>query len=105
MVTHSSILAGKIPWIEEHGRLQAMRPQRVRLDLMTEQAHMLHSWALLFIHSIYKTLHMLRQPSTPFLLMEFLFDVELGRTLWGSWAQKPFSIPFSEFQRAGSRSC
>ena len=27
MATHSSILAWRIPWIEEPGRLQSMRPQ------------------------------------------------------------------------------
>ena len=29
MATHSSILAWKIPWTEEPGRLQSMRLQRV----------------------------------------------------------------------------
>ena len=29
-VTHSSILAWKIPWMEEPGRLQSMGSQRVR---------------------------------------------------------------------------
>ena len=29
MVTHSSILAWKIPWMKEHGRLQSMGLQRV----------------------------------------------------------------------------
>ena len=32
MATHSSILAWKIPWIEEPGRLQSMGSQRVRHD-------------------------------------------------------------------------
>ena len=32
MVTHSSILAWKIPWVEEFGRLQSMGLQRVRHD-------------------------------------------------------------------------
>ena len=32
MATHSSILAWKIPWIEESGRLQSMRLQRVGHD-------------------------------------------------------------------------
>ena len=32
MATHSSILAGKIPWTEEPGGLQAMGSQRVRHD-------------------------------------------------------------------------
>ena len=32
MATHSSILAWKILWIEEPGRLQSMESQRVRHD-------------------------------------------------------------------------
>ena len=32
MATHSSILACRIPWTEEPGRLQSMQLQRVRLD-------------------------------------------------------------------------
>ena len=32
MATHSSILAWKIPWMEEPGRLQSMGPQRVGHD-------------------------------------------------------------------------
>ena len=32
MATHSSILAGKIPWTEEPGVLQCMGSQRVRHD-------------------------------------------------------------------------
>ena len=32
MATHSSILAWKIPWTEEHGRLQSMGLQRVGHD-------------------------------------------------------------------------
>ena len=32
IVTHSSILAWKIPWTEEPGRLQSMGSQRVRHD-------------------------------------------------------------------------
>ena len=32
MATHSSILAGKIPWMEEPGSLQSMGLQRVRHD-------------------------------------------------------------------------
>ena len=34
--THSSILAWKIPWKEEPGRLQSLRSQRVRHDLVTK---------------------------------------------------------------------
>ena len=32
MATHSSILAGKIPWTKEPGRLQSMGSQRIRHD-------------------------------------------------------------------------
>ena len=35
MVTHSSILAWRIPWTEKPGRLQSMGPQRVRHDWAT----------------------------------------------------------------------
>ena len=37
MATHSSILAWKIPWMEEPGRLQSMESQRVRHDSVTKQ--------------------------------------------------------------------
>ena len=36
IVTHSSILDWIIPWIEEPGRLQSMRSQRVGHDLANE---------------------------------------------------------------------
>ena len=36
IVTHSSVLAWKIPWTEEPGGLQAMGSQRVRHDLATK---------------------------------------------------------------------
>ena len=35
MATHSSILAWKIPWAEEPGKLQSMGLQRVGHDLAT----------------------------------------------------------------------
>ena len=35
MATHSSILAWKIPWTEESGRLQSMASQRVGHDWAT----------------------------------------------------------------------
>ena len=35
MVTDSSILAWRIPWTEEFGRLQSMGSQRARQDLAT----------------------------------------------------------------------
>ena len=36
MATHSSILAWRIPWAEEPGRLQSMGSQRVGYDLAPE---------------------------------------------------------------------
>ena len=37
MATHSSILAWKIPWIEEPGGLQSMVSRRIRHDLATKK--------------------------------------------------------------------
>ena len=37
MATHSSILAWKMPWTEEPGRLRSMGSQRVGRDLATRQ--------------------------------------------------------------------
>ena len=37
MATHSSVLAWRIPWTEEPGRLQSMRLQRIRYNLATKQ--------------------------------------------------------------------
>ena len=39
IATHSNILAWRIPWIEESGRLQYIRSQRVRHDSVTQRAH------------------------------------------------------------------
>ena len=44
MATHSSILAWKIPWIEEPGGLQSMGLQRVEYNWATK-----HTW-----DSVYK---------------------------------------------------
>ena len=38
MTTHSGILAWKIPWTEDSGKLQSMGSQRVGHDLETEHA-------------------------------------------------------------------
>ena len=42
MVTHCSILAWKIPWTEEPGRLQSMGSQRAGQDLTTKQQQDTH---------------------------------------------------------------
>ena len=44
MAAQSSILAWELQWTEEPGRLQSMRLQRSRCDLVTEQQHMTQSW-------------------------------------------------------------
>ena len=36
MATHSSMLAWRVPWTEEPGRLQSMGSQRVGHDLVTK---------------------------------------------------------------------
>ena len=41
MVTHSSILAWRIPWTEKPGKLQSMGSQRVRHDWATSLTHSL----------------------------------------------------------------
>ena len=41
MAMHSSILAWRIPWTEEPGRLQAMGSQRVGLKLVAKQQEQL----------------------------------------------------------------
>ena len=42
MVTHSSILAWKIPWTEKSGRLQSMGSQRVGHDWATSLSFFLY---------------------------------------------------------------
>ena len=37
MATHSSILAWRIPWTQEPGRVQSMESQRIGHDLATKQ--------------------------------------------------------------------
>ena len=44
MATHSSILAWKIPWMEEPGRLQSMGSQRVGHDWVTSLSLNNHPW-------------------------------------------------------------
>ena len=39
MADHSSILAWKIPWTEEPGRLQSIESQKVRQDVATVNTH------------------------------------------------------------------
>ena len=38
-------------------------------------------------------------------VLRSIVPLKPSKTLWGSWAQKPFCVHFSEFQKAGSNSC
>ena len=51
MATHSSILAWRIPWTEEPGRLQHMGLERVGHDWVTKHAGSLHK----FVHDLWPT--------------------------------------------------
>ena len=60
MATHSSILAWRIPWTEEPGRLQPMGSQRVWHDWLSYHTHMhththTHTWVefLSFLHALF----------------------------------------------------
>ena len=53
MVTHSSILAWRIPWTEKPNGLQTMESQRVRHDRVTNTlVHFIVIFLLLFLKSI-----------------------------------------------------
>ena len=56
MTTHSSILAWKIPWMEEPGRLQSMGLQRVRHDWVTSLHFILFSSWLTFYKKYYRSM-------------------------------------------------
>ena len=73
MAPHSSTLAGKIPWMEETGRLQSMGSQKVR-----------HDWATSL--SLFTLMHWRRkwQPTPVFLPGESQGRGSLvGCRLWG----------------------
>ena len=50
MATHSSILAWRIPWTEETGGLQSMRPCRVRNDWVTNTHTHTHTHSIEVVH-------------------------------------------------------
>ena len=49
MATHSTILAWRIPWMGDPGRLQSMGLQRVRQDLATKQQN---NWSHIFKRAV-----------------------------------------------------
>ena len=83
MATHSSILAWRIPWIEEPGRLQSMGSQRVRYN-WSDLAHMLQ--CLL----VYRLL---------LLLLSHFSRVRLCVTPQTAAHQAPLSLGFSRQER------
>ena len=70
MVTHSSTLGWKIPWIEEAGRLQSMGLQRVR-----------HNWATSFSFSLYFLLE--KEMATHSSVLAWRIPWTEGPSLWG----------------------
>ena len=52
MATHSGILAWKIPWTEEPGRLQCMGLQRSKESDLTERLHLLSILLLLLLMTL-----------------------------------------------------
>ena len=65
MATHSSILAWRIPWGEESGRLQSMGPQRV--------GHNIHAVILIKLYITWILLNASTKPLTPALAMLAFF--------------------------------
>ena len=54
MVTHSSILAWRIPWMEDPGRLQSVGLQRVRLDWATNTTSSVSTKYLVLSNIVYE---------------------------------------------------
>ena len=90
MATQSSILAQKIPWTEEPGRLQSMGSQE--LD-MTERLHFPFLWVIspMIIYSPDWLFSRLKVK----VKVKSLSRVPLFATLWTSAYQAPLSMGFS----------
>ena len=86
MTTHSSILAWKIPWTEEPGRLQSMGSQRVGHNWVTE--HTQHTHGACKRVTTYMTLCVCARARA-------ISHVQLFGTLWTVVCQTPLSMGFS----------
>ena len=71
MATHSSVLAWRISWTEEPGRLQSMQLRRVRRDWATKYTHT-HTWATKYTHTHTHT-HTRMQPFIQARSLSFCF--------------------------------
>ena len=107
MATFSSILAWRIPWIEESGRLQFMGSQRVRHDWVTK-----HSTAgtLQYIFILYRT-YIIKLYSLNIMLYFYSYQFSLfshsvvSNSLW-THRLPPTRLPcLSPTPRACSNSC
>ena len=82
MASHSSILAWKIPWTEEPGRLQSMGLQRVRHDWVTH-FHFLFSSLSLFNEYIFSwTYPPYLLTLVPLFLLSFCFTLPKKKTFF-----------------------
>ena len=92
MATHSIILAGRIPWMEEPGRLQSTGLQRVGHDWATSLSFLLeHSLALHFfgigmkaitkLDSIFKSRE-ITLPTKFHIVKAMVFPVVMFRCAW-----------------------
>ena len=79
IATCSSILAWKIPWTEECGRLQSMGSQRVRHDWATEHA------CFIEVESVVKNIF---HPGLPWWLSGKESTCQHGRHRFSSWSGK-----------------
>ena len=90
MATHAIILAWKIPWTEETGRLQFMMLQRVGYNWVHTQAHMhtctqthahVHTHARTHTHTppsrVYVNLNLPIHPTPPSLVWSFLLMFQI----------------------------
>ena len=93
MATHSSILAWKIPWTEEPGRLQSMRPQRVWLDSIqaTQQFNMSDETSYYYYYLLNEWyIHIVQ--NSKFSSVQSLSRVRLLATPWTAPCQASLSI-------------
>ena len=105
MATQSSILAWRIPWTEEPGRLQSMESQKVRHSWMTTLSWSLtnSSWVaqrfpilmvkVLCLRDSFSPRHtvVVGQPLSDFIISLEMVGSHLGWTLGLEWSWKMFS--------------